>query len=560
MAGNAVIGALRVALGLDSAQFETGLKQTQAGLSKWQAFAVGAFAAVAVAGAAAAVSLGKAMGEAIDRFDEMGKAAQKVGLSVEALSRLEYAARLSDVSLETLSTGLTRLSNNMAQIAQGTGQTAAYAFAAIGVSATEASGKLRSANDVLADVADRFAALPDGAEKTAIAVQLFGRSGAELIPMLNMGREGLKELADEADRLGITLDTKATKNAERFNDNLTRVQAAMEGVVNRITEAALPVLTYLSEKFVEAAGNGDLLETFANGFVITLKAVVSAAAIATTSIATLGEGFSTLMNAARLAQGGNFEAAFAVLNHGFGNIKENVSATLDFVNGLWAAIELPPEIENGPLVPFTVDMDAFKSSADAAKAAAALLKQEMAEGAQVYLATRDPLESLQMELDRLGHLLNKGAIDWDTYGRAVNAAMLNVASQALGVAGQISGALAGLFKDNKAFAVANAVINTAEGVTKALAQGGIWGFAGAAAVAASGAAQIASILSAQPGTASAPTVSQPAIADQAALSGPAISISLEGNRRYTRDEVVALIEGINEYFGDRGQINSVVAA
>lgn len=550
---SAKIGALHVSLGLDSASFEAGLKKAQGGMNKWQAAMVGATVAVAAAAAAAGVALSRAMGDAINRFDDMGKTAQKVGLSVEALSRLEYAARLSDVSLETLSTSLTRLSNNLGQVAQGSKGPAASALAALGIAATDATGKLRASDEVLADIAERFVRMEDGTTKTALAVQLFGRSGAELIPLLNSGRDGLKEMADEADRLGITLDTQATKNAEIFNDNITRVNAAVEGVVNTITTAALPVLTYLSEKFVEAAGNGDLLQAFANGFVFVLQSVVSATAIAVTAVASLGEAFSTLMNAARLAQVGYWDAAGKVLEKGFGGIQENVAATISFVEGLWAAIDLP-EGSDSPIKPFTVDMDALATSTKAATDAQKQFNQVMSEGQRVFMETRDPLEKMQLDLDRLGHLLNQRAIDWETYGRAVNAVTMNGAAAALGMASQVSGALAGLFKDNKAFAVANAVINTAEGATKALAQGGIWGFAGAAAVVASGAAQIMSIMSAQPGSATlAPSPSMQTAVQESAPAGGSINVTLAGSGRYSRDEVRDLLEQIGDFYGDRGQ-------
>lgn len=130
----------------------------------------------------------------------------------------------------------------------------------------------------------------------------------------------------------------------------------------------------------------------------------------------------------------------------------------------------------------------------------------------------------------------------------------------LGAFGQLTGALGQLFKDNKAFAVASAVINTAEGVTKALAQGGVLGFVGAAAVAASGAAQIASILSAQPGSASKPSVSGSApaaapVAPAATGGGTTVNVALRGGGRYSRNEIEQLLRDINDALGDGHKLN-----
>jgi hypothetical protein len=242
----AVIGALRVALGIDTAQFMTGLKQSQTRLAAFGKAASVALAAVATAAAGAAVALGAAVKRSADHADELGKMAQKVGVSVEALSRLEYAGRLADVSLEQLGTGLRKLSQNMLDLAAGRGQTAKTAFDALGIAVKDANGQLRASDVVLAEVADKFARMEDGSTKTALAVSLFGRSGAELIPLLNEGKAGLAEMAAEADRLGVTISTKTAKSAEAFNDNLTRLSAAGEGLANKIMEAVIPSLADLS--------------------------------------------------------------------------------------------------------------------------------------------------------------------------------------------------------------------------------------------------------------------------------------------------------------------------
>lgn len=258
MAGNAVIGALRVNLGLDSAQFSSGLKKAEGGLARFGKSAGVALAGVASAAALAGAALGIMVKGAIDHADELGKTAQKAGVTVEALSRLEYAAKLSDVSLDGLATGLRKLSQNMTAVAQNSKASVATAFTALGISVKDAAGNLRAGDEVLGDVADRFSRMEDGALKTSLAVQIFGKSGADLIPLLNEGRDGLKGYADEADRLGITLTSKTTEGAERFNDSLTKIGAILEGVANKVMEAALPALnsfadTLASPAFADAA-------------------------------------------------------------------------------------------------------------------------------------------------------------------------------------------------------------------------------------------------------------------------------------------------------------------
>lgn len=158
----------------------------------------------------------------------------------------------------------------------------------------------------------------------------------------------------------------------------------------------------------------------------------------------------------------------------------------------------------------------------------------LADVAPLLHDANDPLTELQSNMDKLGALLAAGEISWQQYGEAVNKANLNAASGVLGAVGKITGALSQAFEGNKAIAVANAVINTAEGVTKALAQGGIFGFASAAAIGVAGAAQIASILSAQPGSASVASVNGGAAASAASAAAPpqqasSLNITIRGS-------------------------------
>lgn len=275
MAGSAVIGALRVDLGMNSAQFTAGLKSAQTNLAKFGKTVAVGFAAVATAAVAASAALGVAVKGAIDHADELGKVSQKIGLSVESLSRLEYAAKLSDVSLEGLTTGLRKFSQVIVEASSNGKSGPATVFAALGVSVKDASGNLRDTNVVFSEVAQQLSRMEDGALKTSLAVQLFGKSGADLIPLLNSGAAGLAEMAREADRVGATISGKTAKAAETFNDTLTRIEAIMGGVVNKIMVEALPSLQDLanllaSPEFASAA------TTFGTTTVAALESIVEA--------------------------------------------------------------------------------------------------------------------------------------------------------------------------------------------------------------------------------------------------------------------------------------------
>lgn len=248
-AGNSIIGALRVDLGLNSAQFTEGLKQATGALGKFGVQLTYSLNGIVDKIGELAKALPEAIKGSIDHADALSKAAQKAGVTVEALSRLSYAAQFSEIDLDTLTSTLGKLSKNMADAATNATGPVATAFKALGVSVTDSSGHLRDAGAVFTDVAEKFSKLPDGATKTALAIQIFGKAGAQLIPVLNEGADGLKAYADEADRLGITISTKTADAANKFNDTLTKVQAEIDGIVNQLAADLLPLLQQIADWF-----------------------------------------------------------------------------------------------------------------------------------------------------------------------------------------------------------------------------------------------------------------------------------------------------------------------
>lgn len=193
---------------------------------------------------------------AIDTGDQLNKLSQKTGIAVEKLSELAYAGDLADVNLESLATGIKKLSVNMAEAATNTNSKAAEAFKALGVTVKDTSGNLRSSDEVMADIADRFADMKDGAGKTALAVALFGKAGADLIPLLNSGGRGLADMADEAKKLGLVMTGETAKAAEEFNDNLRKLTLSSSALGRSIAADLVKPMGDLLAKIIEAKKEG----------------------------------------------------------------------------------------------------------------------------------------------------------------------------------------------------------------------------------------------------------------------------------------------------------------
>ena len=272
---SSVIGALRVNLGLNSAQFDTGMKRTQSTLATVgkQFAAFGAAAGVALAGISAGLM------RAAGRADEMGKAAQGLGVGVDELSKLRHAADLSGVSFGNLQTGVRNLNAAMANLTDANSP-AVRALNRLGIETRSTDGRLRSTSAVLEDVADRFAKMEDGAQKSALASALFGnRIGASLIPMLNQGREGLQAMGEQAERLGLVIDQKTAAASERFNDNLTLLGKSLDGVFNKVLAQVAPAFETLSFRLMDAVHSGGALDTVAKGMTFAMNALARGVSI-----------------------------------------------------------------------------------------------------------------------------------------------------------------------------------------------------------------------------------------------------------------------------------------
>jgi hypothetical protein len=262
---DSVIGALRVILGLDTAAFSQGAKDAQKTLDGLASTFKNVFAGLALG--TVAYQFTKSIQGVIDAADQLGKASQKFGVPVEQLSGLKYAADLADVSFEALGKGLGKLSKAMLDgITNPAGQ-AAKEFQALGISLKDGEGNLKSTGDLFLDVSDKFSTLQDGAAKTALAIKLFGKAGADLIPLLNEGRGSIQAMQDQAAKLGVVISTDTAKKAQEFNDTLKQISAASQGLYLQIAAALLPTLQKLATAFLNSKTEGGFLTTIVNNLI-----------------------------------------------------------------------------------------------------------------------------------------------------------------------------------------------------------------------------------------------------------------------------------------------------
>lgn len=201
----------------------------------------------ALSGALSVGALAATVKAAADSADALNDMAERTGVAGAALSELDYAAKMNGTTLESVETALKKVSVKATEAATGNKQAAAM-FDALGISVKDAAGGLKSSDTLLQDVADVLNQVEDRTLRTALAVEVFGKSGAELIPLM----ENMRSSRSEAQRLGVVVGEEFQKQAADFNDNLDRmaVQSRMFGVA--LGNEVLPALNRFMQEFIDA--------------------------------------------------------------------------------------------------------------------------------------------------------------------------------------------------------------------------------------------------------------------------------------------------------------------
>jgi hypothetical protein len=179
-------------------------------------------------------------------LNEIERMSKLSGLSTDTFQKMAYAANMTDVNIESLSTGMKILAGHMDDVAKGNEQ-ARILFESIGLSTIDTSGKMKSFDTILGDLADRFKSMPDGVQKVALAVDLFGRSGQELIPFLNQGRSGLTAFYEEARKMGIILDESVIRKGGEAEDTFKKLEAQVTSLKLSLAPAALAFAKFFAD-------------------------------------------------------------------------------------------------------------------------------------------------------------------------------------------------------------------------------------------------------------------------------------------------------------------------
>lgn len=230
------IGTLKTIISADSKPFEKGLNRSKQSMKQFQKSTTDLTAYVkkmstALVAAAGVTGFGAIIKSATDAADRVAKAAGAIGETTENLSRLKYAGEQTGVAFEQLNIGLKTMSKNIVDAANGTGE-ARDAFRTLGVEVSSLRNK--SPRDAFIELTKAFGTMNNATDKTNAAMRIFGESGVALINTMNLGADGVKSLEAEADKLGITLQSRDARAAEEVRDSINKLLKTISGAATNV--------------------------------------------------------------------------------------------------------------------------------------------------------------------------------------------------------------------------------------------------------------------------------------------------------------------------------------
>jgi hypothetical protein len=222
----AKLGSLFISLFADTAQFSSGLNKAKADLNSSAAIMNRGLASIdtglknltkSILPIIGISGLGAILKQALDTAGALGELSEQLGISTDLIQSLRYNAAQSGVEAAELDGAIQKLGRSIGEAAAGN-KTYLESFNELGVGVLGADGKIRSTEEVLRDVSDALARIPDKATRSRLEVELFGRAGQQLAPILEHGSAQIDAFTESARKAGVVLDSEAIAAADRASD------------------------------------------------------------------------------------------------------------------------------------------------------------------------------------------------------------------------------------------------------------------------------------------------------------------------------------------------------
>ena len=405
----ASLGSLVVSLAADTARFQGDLGRAaqiaERRMKNIKDTAQRALGAVSILATAAGAALTRAFLSSAQSSDQLLKLSQSTGTTVESLSKLQYAAKLSGVETTQLGRALGKL----------------------------ASSGVKDTNKALLEIADQFAGTEDGAAKTAKAIEIFGeRIGPQLIPLLNQGSAGIRAMGEEAEKLGLVVDTKTAQAAERFNDNLTRLKSAGTGFANVLAQALLPTMESLTSELVATVKNTDAMDKAARTAATGLRILLTGAELVRVVFSQVGQTFGALAASLVALFSGRFSEAFNILKDRAADAMDDVKSSADRIGRIWdeaasTAAASAPRVGSQLALPATEAAALVAAEADKIRRQADAYKDILQTGFAAVRGQESPGEAILRNFEEQKFALEELARVYPAFAETANEALTRLA-------------------------------------------------------------------------------------------------------------------------------------
>lgn len=499
---NNVIGSLLVNLGLETGRlksdtdkaarhfnnFEKKSKRSLSGIGR----GVGRLttSVVQLTGAAGALSvagLGAITIASVNAADKVGKLSARIGASTEALSQYKHVAELSGVSFETLTMGWQRMTRRISEAANGMGE-ARGALGELGLSAQQLN---RMRPEMQFEIlADALNGVTNEADKVRLAMKLFDSEGVSLIQTMGEGAKGIREMRREADDLGLTLSKLDTENAAAAVDAMTRLKGSVNGLTLSLAKDLAPALSDIIDDFADSLPES--IKLAKNAMDSFWLVVDPSRASVTGQLKGLSKEISGITS--EIVELTNKKVGLSLMQAGL--IDESIGEKRRELRQLKSEYdELSGQIQSSRAMVLNINPDAGGSSRDEDVFAAGFVDDNKTREDALRGAQQAEFNILMEFEDAKTELVRRGAIERLEFSKwGASQQTKHIVGEMISLTQGVAQENRKLFEVNKAAGIANAIINTHEGVTKSLSKYP-WPLAGAMAALhlASGMAQVNAI-------------------------------------------------------------------
>jgi len=365
------------------------------------------------AGGASLAGLAELTHKSMESIDVVAKLSDRLGISTEALTGLQHGASLAGIGAEELTGGLEKMLKSLGEAASAGGP-AADALERMGLSAKDLANE--SPDAAFKQIADGIANIQNPVERATAAVEIFGKSGQSLLPLLMSGAEGIAQAQQEADKLGLSFSRVDAHQVEEANDAITRLKSIFTGIGNQLAIQLAPIIEAVASKLVEWASAGDGIKGLLGGAIKFIAFTV--AAVGDTLMSVADWAWGTFQKRAEEACISALQALKGVFNW-LAQLEEKTTGTTIF-KGLASGVDVLIESQKDSIKMKDAVLEAWRNNSlsdsvskffqdvdnKAAKTAAELNKKKISPLGDDFLDNvkkiQGVLADLQKQVDQFG--------------------------------------------------------------------------------------------------------------------------------------------------------------